>query len=243
MADLPIPFSPPMVRSLLREIEQPGTGKTQTRRTNGVPVIERTQSEGWHIHNRHGGVFTWCDDAVSDVAAEMLRYQRGDRLYVREHWRASYCEDDAAPRDIPAGSIVEYLATDEGELTGKNRRGMHMPKWASRITLYVTDVRVERLQDISEEDARAEGAYVGKASGRVADDHMTMAVAGIWFSTARTWYADLWDRINGPGAWDANPWVAAYTFVPVLGNITTLPAALDDLPSHPEGTAKPQTTV
>ncbi|MFG1304215.1 hypothetical protein V5F34_08750 [Xanthobacter autotrophicus] len=227
MPDLPILFSPPMIRSLVREIEQPGTGKTQTRRTNGVPTIERTPSGGWLVSNRAGGIFTWSDSCVSDIAAEMLRYQRGDRLYVREHWRASYSEDDHAPRDIPAGSVVEYLATDEGELNGKDRRGMHMPRWASRLTLYITDVRVERLQDISEEDARAEGAYVAKASRRVADNYETMAITGIWFPTARAWYADLWGRINGRGAWDANPWVAAYTFVPRAGNIDSLPATIE----------------
>ena len=225
-----------MIRSLVREIEQPGTGKTQTRRANGVPVIERTQSEGWHIHNRHGGMFTWSEGSVSDIAAEMLRYQRGDRLWVREAWRAAAIHDARPPRDIPEGFGITWEAGSNSIiLSGKLRPSMFMPRWASRLTLYVTDVRVERLQDISEEDARAEGAYVGKASRRVADDHMTMAVAGIWFSTARAWYADLWDRINGPGAWQANPWVAAYTFVPVLGNITSLPPALADLPSHAEG--------
>lgn len=87
----------------------------------------------------------------------------------------------------------------------------NMPRWASRLTLTVTDVRVQRLQEISEEDARSEGAYVGKVTGRVADDHATMAF-GQWFFTARTWYSDLWDRINGTGAWAANPWVVAYSF-------------------------------
>lgn len=256
MADLPIPFSPPMVRSLLREIEQSGTGKTQTRRTNGVPVIERTPVETWHIHVPAGGVFAPTVDSAARLAAEFLPIQPGDRLWCREgHFQFGHWEVADGKRTKGGRETWQFVSdTDEVLLDPPSefRRGRHhhdpgTPAWHkrlgrfmfrkhSRLTLYVTDVRVERLQDISEEDARAEGAYVGKASGRVADDHMTMAVAGIWFSTARAWYADLWDRINGPGAWDANPWVAAYTFVPVLGNITTLPAALADLPSHAEGT-------
>ncbi|MCL8382118.1 ASCH domain-containing protein [Xanthobacter aminoxidans] len=255
MPDLPILFSPPMVRALVREVEQPGTGKTQTRRTNGVPLIERTQSEGWLIHNSHGGVFTWSDDAVSNIAAEMLPFQPGDRLWCREehfqfgHWEVAAVKTTKGGRekwqfvpdtdevllDPPAEFRKGRHNADPGTPAWHKRLGRFMFRKHSRLTLYVTDVRVERLQDISEEDARAEGAYIGKASRRVADDHMTMAVAGTWFSTARAWYADLWKRINGDGAWDANPWVAAYTFVPRLGNIDTLPATLADLPSHDEG--------
>ncbi len=99
---------------------------------------------------------------------------------------------------------------------------IHMPRRFSRLTLVVTDVRVQRLQDVSEEDALAEGAYVAPRSRRVADSYAAMAVAGHWFASARTWYADLWDRINGPGAWDANPWVAAYTFTVHQQNIDAL---------------------
>jgi hypothetical protein len=90
---------------------------------------------------------------------------------------------------------------------------IHMPRRYSRLTLYVTDVRVERLQDISKEDARAEGC-----PARGGDDGLD----------PRGWYRDLWDSINGPGAWDENQWVAAYTFAVRAGNIANLPATLEE---------------
>ena len=68
------------------------------------------------------------------------------------------------------------------------------------------------------------GAYRGKASGRYADDYASMAIAGIWFASARGWYRDLWDRINGAGAWDKNPWVVAPTFTVIKFNIDQVPA-------------------
>lgn len=77
-----------------------------------------------------------------------------------------------------------------------------MPRWASRLTLTVTDVRLERLQDISEADAIAEG--VGR---------LTTSVPKMGKSiSARDAFHDIWNDINGPDAWDANPWVAAYSF-------------------------------
>lgn len=73
-----------------------------------------------------------------------------------------------------------------------------MPRSASRILLEVTGVRVERLQDISEDDANAEGCNLP-------------AIDQDW-SQCRRWYRDLWEQINGPGSWDANPWVWVISF-------------------------------
>lgn len=72
-----------------------------------------------------------------------------------------------------------------------------MPRWASRITLEITGVRLERLQDISRGDAMAEGC-----------PHQNMAHG----DDPRKWYADLWNDINGPGSWDKNPWVWVIEF-------------------------------
>ena len=113
------------------------------------------------------------------------------------------------PDDWPkAGEKIEWA--------GKFRQGMHMPRWASRITLIVTDVRMQRLQEISSGDATAEG--VGQDSDGWHDYQMpgTQCCAN-----ARASFRTLWDSLNavrGYG-WDANPWVAAYTFRPILGNI------------------------
>jgi hypothetical protein len=83
------------------------------------------------------------------------------------------------------------------------RPSIHMPRWASRITLEVTDVRVERLQDITEEDAKAEGA---EARAHGVDD------AAAFGLRHRVGFADLWESINGAGSWDANPWVWRIAF-------------------------------
>lgn len=218
MTDRPILFSGPMVRALLA-----GT-KTQTRRLAGVPVIERGERGLWHIYNRSGGSFAQCEGDVGKIAADFLPIEPGDRLWVREAWRVSKALNGIAPRDLDRTRMPEWLASDPDLYEGRIRASMHLPRWASRITLIVTNVRVQRLQDISEEDARAEGAYVAPRSGRVADDYVTMAIAGSWFASGRGWYADLWDRINGTGSWAANPWIAAYSFTVHQQNINTLTA-------------------
>lgn len=104
---------------------------------------------------------------------------------------------------------IAFRATDDDEMTipPRWRPGIHMPRWASRLTLHVTDVRVQRLQDISEDDAQAEGCPCQSD-----DDLCGMEAAG--------WFRDLWDSLNAERApWSSNPWVVAVTFRPVLGNI------------------------
>lgn len=83
-----------------------------------------------------------------------------------------------------------------------------MPRWASRLTLIVTDVRVQRLQDISRGDAMGEGCpFQNMADG---DD-------------PREWFRALWNSLHGPDAWDANPWVCALTFTVHRCNIDQMP--------------------
>ena len=226
MADRPILFSAPMVRALL------AGAKTQTRRlidfkgidevmdfvkvatdTLGRPVYEMKGSVGQHIAipaGKHLQDHNWSP-----------RIGVGDRLYVREHWRTTYGLDWAAeelgrplkPREFdPKTTAIEYLADGDRELAGKDRRAMHMPRWASRLTLTVTDVRVERLQDISETDAAAEG-------WPAPEDRAKTGIAEIKDAYPIGWYAWLWDSINGQGAWNANPFVVAYSFSVQQGNI------------------------
>jgi hypothetical protein len=201
MADLPILFSAPMVRAILREIEQPGTGKTQTRRvlSNDKPMS---------LFNGQ-----WADSYVLDPGNQSwrdreLRYTVGDRLYVREAWRVTKALDDVSPRNLDRTTIPEWLATDVELYEGRKRAAMHLPRWASRITLIVTDVRVQRLQVISNSDCLAEGIDPEEVDRR-------------GMSEARLLFRELWDGISGERGygWESNPWVAAYTFRPVLGNI------------------------
>lgn len=107
---------------------------------------------------------------------------------------------------LKAREFVFYRADDERkhETDGKWRPSIFMPRWASRITLEITGVRVERLQAISEADCYAEGMQRTAFIGNVTDDDMEYV--------ARCDYRDLWQSINGPGSWDANPWVCVVEF-------------------------------
>ena len=216
MTDRPILFSAPMVRALL------DGRKTQTRRL--AKFIE-PDGDGWHIRNSGGGMLGADDDAVRVSGPDYAPFAVGDRLWVKETWHAEASYDDTKPSEIPSDACNVFYAVDQSwsdldpmNRAGKTRVSIFMPRWASRLTLTVTDVRVERLQDCSEADAIAEGAYRGKASGRIADNHAAMCL-GDWFASARGWYEDLWDRINGAGAWDANPWVVAVRLDVRKGNI------------------------
>jgi len=97
----------------------------------------------------------------------------------------------------------ELISVDTDEIEKKWRPSIHMPRWASRITLEVTGVRVERLQDISEADSYAEGAQEWAAS--VVRD-------GNKFPSICKAYRALWESINVPESWDANPWVWVVEF-------------------------------
>jgi len=88
-----------------------------------------------------------------------------------------------------------------------------MPRWASRITLEVESVRVERLQEIGEEDCIAEGVEVWEEKGYDdRQDYYRDYITKGAFYTAKASYESLWTKINGPGSWDANPFVWVVTF-------------------------------
>ncbi|HEJ3040974.1 TPA: hypothetical protein SL281_004268, partial [Pseudomonas aeruginosa] len=153
----------------------------------------------------------------------------GDQLWVRETWHVGKPHDKTAPADILApllaegrGITVLYTAggwqsvgpagreepiyPDDQPLpdwAGKGRPSIHMPRWACRILLEITAVRVERLQDISEEQALAEGVR-GEPC-----DHARQACAdiGCWGDTAKGAFGFLWESLNGEGSWAENPWV------------------------------------
>lgn len=230
MSDLPISFSGSMVCALLREIQHPGFGKTQTRRTLNPPP---SSAHALAFSALSGQTAIFRNDAHGVRQDVRLRYQPGDRLYVREHWRTSGSLDSTAPRDLPRSAAVLCIA--DGNMptwAGKHRQAMHMPRWASRITLIVTDVRVERLQDCSEVDAIAEGIdpYAGIDPNCHGWRNYLDDDGRHWFGDPRDSYATLWDSINDdpkrPGrAWRDNPWVVAYSFRPILGNIDQIEAA------------------
>ena len=204
MSERPILFSGEMVRAIL------DGRKTQTRRVMKVqPWPESTVDVGPyhpHIVDQHGeshpGPATfgavWDHQNVVNGGNAHLRCPYGapgDLLWVRETWAQYPIELNPQPCD------AWYKATSNGPPTPfKWRPSIHMPRWASRITLEVKSVRVERLQDISEDDARAEGW-----PGPVTE-------TGFSIASPLAWFANVWTSINAPGAWEANPWVWVIEF-------------------------------
>ncbi|QBY56125.1 hypothetical protein [Cupriavidus oxalaticus] len=211
MADRPILFSGAMVRAIL------DSKKTQTRRV----IDERTREElraaaaiGEIFGLPEGGA---VDPRDLDYILPFCRHGKpGDRLWVRETW---YCDDYRVkrgpylkPDDLDVdearehGTLV-YAADGLDPYEAEQpiwRPSIHMPRWASRITLEITGVRAERLNDCSEADARAEGVRGWSTTGGdgYEDDGQT----------AREQFVDLWNGINGAGAWHANPWVWVVEF-------------------------------
>lgn len=195
-----------MVRALL------AGSKTQTRR--------QLRNGSWLDPKE--GVIRMCSVANGVTGSQTVGCPYGvpgDRLWVREAWATHACFDHIPPRDLTARSI-HYQA--DGQIkTGKNRPGMFMPRWASRITLEVTAVRVELLQAISEADAIAEGIdrgenFPGWYRGPLPGDSAGLQEYGRNFKIptafARLAYRALWESINGTGSWDANPWVWVVSF-------------------------------
>jgi hypothetical protein len=203
-------FSAPMVRALL------GGTKTQTRRlVKPQPDAEHGGEPYWFV----GGYRAWTYRDTQDVLRKggnvlSCPYgQAGHTLWVRETW-ARDDEDGALMYRADLGRDMSADAWEQGRLEGvpryRWRPSIHMPRAASRIALDVTGVRVERLNDISEADALAEGVtpkWEPGCSGRLME-----ALGGVSFRPAASAYADLWEQINGPGSWSANPWVWVLAF-------------------------------
>jgi len=199
--DRPIIFSAPMVRALL------GGRKTQTRRVL-KPQPDPGQFFG-HITYVEAQNLLICRSATGMRQDIRIPYAPGDRLYVRE-------AHAFGPLDPPP-VIYRATAEDDGWEVGPDARWsspIHMPRWASRITLTVTEIRVQRLQEISTDDAIAEGIDLPPVPGGT----LALMAQGI----AKDAYRGLWNSLHGPDAWDANPWVVAVSFTVRKGNIDAI---------------------
>jgi hypothetical protein len=185
MKERPILMSAAMVRAIL------DGRKTQTRR-----VLKGLEMRSGMPEPEFASLLRCCPYGVP-----------GERLWVREAWQSHI-------GSVGESLIYAYRATDDHRL-GPWRPSIHMPRVASRITLEVAGVRVERLQDISEADARAEGtAELPGQHGEPAAWWTADVGAGprLHGRTARDAYRFLWEQINGPGSWDANLWVWVIEF-------------------------------
>lgn len=252
MADRPILFSASMVQSLL------AGRKTQTRRIlkHRDANIQAGIVQGSPRASIFDG---WCcfeHPLFGPGTSVRLPYAVGDRLWVKETWQTGSgslglqiayratgdCHEIEAwdGEDEGAGPSFNYERCPGAKwhtwlpdlLSGAEgiwRPSLFMPRWASRLTLLVTDVRIERLQDISEGDAAAEGVELESA------DPPFHYVPGIWPHSitavgieepggrhAARSFAKLWGHINGPESWQANPWVVVVEFSVHARNIDQL---------------------
>ena len=230
MKERPILFSASMVRAILEG------RKTMTRRV----ATKIKAPKVWTMPNGIDSFWN-VNPCWRETPGELCPYgQPGDRLWVRETWRIGawnenegavsidYRADGFARRewiDVPDEKVFEKLwiqstedairagiKTNEdgaykwepGESPCRWRPSIFMPRNLSRITLEITNVRVERLNDISTQDVFSEGMEICTQD----DDGTTWGA----FSKAQARFVDLWESINGPGTWDANPWVWVVEF-------------------------------
>jgi len=208
----PILFSTPMVKALLED------RKGQTRRPVTGKALE------WLAPEMFTPAF------VADRENGMCKYgYPGDLLWVRETTEVDEDTHDTIPlsRFVADGKPVLYSGCSDPEYNGSvahwdyprnSRPSIHMERWASRLTLRITEVRVERLNAISEEDAMQEGCawdtlYVAYVPGSFSPDH---------HKTYSSAYKALWESINGPGSWDANPWVWVISFEVIHANVDSV---------------------
>jgi hypothetical protein len=220
MADRPILFSGPMVRAIL------DGRKTQTRRVLRIPkgfrVGNLAEFNPEFFSGKPNDASSWGDNFADDggpmTLSDVARWQFdiGDRLWVRETW--SHTGDSVLEirqaRIAPTGRVI-YAATPAPDAPhAKYWPSIFMPREFSRLTLTVIDVRVERLQDISSSDAKAEGADA------LADNPFGSERDAL--PSYRWGFAALWASINGASSWSANPWVTALTFAVAMTNIDTI---------------------
>lgn len=207
----PILFSAPMVQAIL------AGSKTQTRR-----VVKKISADCELFVDAGDGLWQQCyrDDSGAVHSKSWLTKcpfgVKGDRLWVRETWAAPVELDSTPPRDIPKDTPIyprDWERQVDGHLIGRWRPSIHMPRWASRITLEVTDIRVERLRDIDNNDILREGIRSESCNICV---HIGGSGCESCFGVINP-FISLWESINGPGSWDENPWVWVISFQRIGG--------------------------
>lgn len=223
----PILFSGAMIRALLAGTKTQ-TRRTMKPQPDHLQVHTH---KGKVIYDGEHRMWCWNDlvlENIWDFPGNDDRHQLagrcpygvpGDLLWVRESGelaREAYDHNPTTGQDewcdagfvhAADGAVVEARAYDPplrewfSDCALRPRPSIHMPRWASRLTLEISEVRVERLQDISEEDAIAEGSK---------EPSLVPLIGACW--SERDAYAKLWEHINGKGSWAANPWCWAVSF-------------------------------
>lgn len=189
----PILFSAPMVRAI-----RDGR-KTQTRRIMKIQPDDDSRVDVGEIGDTRGVAYIRGSRGGQCVRVPCSYGQPGERLWVRETW-AWWPADESDKRE---DGLIYRADDDDLECRMfRWRSPIHMPRWASRITLEITGVRVERLQEINGDNCVAEGI----------DEPGTYPPESDPDDILRRRYQALWESINGPGSWDLNPYVWVIEF-------------------------------
>ena len=220
MKERPILFSAPMVRAIL------DGSKTQTRRTVKLPHANPLgQWEPSTVGGENGGRTrdgkaiplqggVWHTRTGDSLICP--HGQPGDRLWVRENFYRvdSKGETEVLGKMVPCDKqTVSFAADNNPSPLGRLQPSIHMPRWASRINLEITGVRVERLQSISYEDALAEGVpHLAAGLPHEPQYSETPEEASRRLRWPQRGYESLWESINGAGSWEANPWAWVVEF-------------------------------
>lgn len=205
MKERPILFSGPMIRAILDR------RKTQTRRiVKPQPASLARQKTPWAN--------------MEELIAKCPYGMPGDRLWVREKWAGAVADgvpcicyaadfhrwyppfrEDGFDYEKYPCDYANWAADLERGTEGRWKPSIHMPRWASRITLEIVGVRVQRVQEISEVDAKAEGL-------EFMEPNRFAPPGGKEWMPHDAAFQSLWDFVNSPGAWERNDWVWAITF-------------------------------
>lgn len=196
MKERPILFSTEMVQSILEG------RKTMTRR-----ILKDPLPIGVHWWQVSDGelIYRIVDSKTVQTHCKCPYGQPGDQLWVREKWK----NDHGQVNFFAGNSEVEHNVAYR-ELT-KWKPSIHLKKKDSRINLLIKSIRVERLQDISQDDARKEGVYCSESPiGPCYLDYQSNQCNAM--TTPKHSFKSLWTKINGSGSWKSNPWVWVIEF-------------------------------
>lgn len=207
-----------MVRAIMREVDP----KTQTRRViphfNGGPQALDPDLVGeWKFEDGAWSAYPKDGGDLPIITGITPGYSIGDRIWVREAWRVGKGYDELPGSEFKSNKVWYEADGDAPKnRAGRYRHARFMPRWASRIDLDVVGVRVERLQDISYEDALAEG--VADYRAMIADEcnYETPDQCARRLRWPQREYELLWESINGAGSWALNPPVYVTEFKRIL---------------------------
>lgn len=192
VTERPILMSTPMVQSTMKKI------KRMTRRTKGLDLFNKEPDKWYFSHDRGDGYYFFKNpdyeaggNVMNPIVVKCPYGRVGDVLWVRETWKKN---------DIPMGWPYHYKAANDTFTHPENEKwkpSIFMPREACRIRLEITDITIERLNDITEKDAEAEGAPA-----------IECGPVGCCYCG----FIELWRTINGKDSWELNPWVWVISF-------------------------------